>query len=951
MSHSTPLVVCVVSHTHWDREWYHPLPRFRQRLVALIDALLADDGGGPFLLDGQAITLLDYLTVRPERFERLAAALRDGCLEAGPWFVLADNLIPGGEAIVRNLEAGRRVLGRFGARAPQVAYCPDTFGHPAALPQIAAGFGLPVAVVWRGAGGASLPPTDAFEWRGPDGASVFVHHLPPDGYEFGSALPVEAMAAAERWGRLQDLFAQRNRTGVVLLLNGADHHARQPDLAVALAALRRAAGAAESAGVMETATAAVTTLQSTTLQTWADRFHEAAARCAQAGVLPRVAGELRDSYGYTWTLGGTLATRAHQKRHNARLERGLLRDVEPWLALAVLHDRLGAHRAVSPSARLTMAQLPALLDTAWESLLAMHPHDTLCGCSVDAVARAMDVAQEGVAEQGRGLREAALQLALEHDVVDARSRALTPGEAPVVIRNRAARARGGLTHLTLRTTIADVPVGPASADARTPELPDNLLRELPLDLPRDLPRDLLVPRTGTLIVQPLGSPRLAWERRESPQHYPDNDLVVEQRMLAWMPEVPAMGLRVGHLDPMSLDTIPNDAAPLPVQVKEDGERTRLDNGCVRVDVTRDGIVTIATPQRTLHDALRVESCADTGDSYTPSPGVSVRLAVRAVRIRERGPLRAAVDIVWTLGDGSAPGTPRGAIRVTTTLRVNAGSDVVECRVHMHNQRTDHRTRLVWHTDIHDGDVLADAAFGPVVRAPILPSSHAREGVPDGMPLHRWLLQHTRTRGAALLSDGLAEGYVADGKLGVTLLRAIGELSRSSIPERPGHAGWPASTPDAQCQGEYTARVALLLIDDMNELVPAGLAQASDDLLLPLMGETWRDLRMSAVEHETIGDTSLLLAGPSLHGDGLDVSAVTISRHDPAAVILRAVNCLDRDVAGTWRLPFPGPWAATPCRLDETPIGEAMLCEQDMSFSTGPRGIVTFLVRRAPESTL
>ena len=26
--------VHVVSHTHWDREWYHPAVRFRQRLVA-----------------------------------------------------------------------------------------------------------------------------------------------------------------------------------------------------------------------------------------------------------------------------------------------------------------------------------------------------------------------------------------------------------------------------------------------------------------------------------------------------------------------------------------------------------------------------------------------------------------------------------------------------------------------------------------------------------------------------------------------------------------------------------------------------------------------------------------------------------------------------------------------------------------------------------------------------
>lgn len=935
MPHTTPLVVCVVSHTHWDREWYHPLPRFRQRLVALIDALLADDTSGPFLLDGQAITLLDYLRVRPAQFERLAAALREGHLEAGPWFVLADNLIPGGEAIVRNLEAGRRVLARFGARAPQVAYCPDTFGHPAALPQIAAGFGLPVAVVWRGAGGVSLPPTDAFEWAGADGASVFVHHLPPDGYEFGSALPVEAMAAAERWRRLQALFVQRNRTGVVLLLNGADHHARQPDLALALAALQRAAQA-DDAGPVEAAT-----LEATTLQTWADRFHEAATRCAQAGVLPRVTGELRDSYGYTWTLGGTLATRAHQKRHNARLERGLLRDVEPWLALAVLHDRHGAHHGVSPSGRLTMAQLPALLDTAWESLLATHPHDTLCGCSVDAVARAMDVAHEGVAEQGRGLREAALQLVLGHDVVEARSRALTPGEAPVVIRNRAARARGGLTHLTLRTTIADVPVGPASADARRPELP----------------RDLPMPHTGALLVQPLGAPRLAWERRESPQHYPDNDLVAEQRMLAWISEVPALGLWAGPLDALANESVNEGVAPpAPVKLEEHKDGVQFDNGRVAVLVRKGGEVMIATGRRILQDALYVESCPDAGDSYTPSPDAPpMRLRVQSVQVRERGPLRAAVDIVWTVGEDSAPRTPRGLLRVTTTLRVSAGSDAVECRVHMHNQRTDHRTRLVWHTDIRGGDVLADAAFGPVARAPIVSPPHAREAVPDGMPLHRWVLQHTRSHGAALLSDGLAEGCVADGELGVTLLRAIGELSRASIPERPGHAGWPASIPDAQCQGEYTARVALLLIDDMNELVnesvPVRLGQASDDLLLPLMGETWRDLRMSVEGDDAIDDLPLLLEGPSLHGDGLEVSAVTISQHDPAAVVLRAVNGLDRDVAGSWRLPFPGPWTATPCRLDETPIGEPRHCEQDVPFSAGPRAIVTFVVRRTVESPL
>ena len=115
---SPTLDVLLVPHTHWDREWYHEAGRFRQRLVALVDELLDAPDGHPFLLDGQAIVVEDYLDVRPGRRDALAAALRAGRLEAGPWYVLADQLIPSGEAHVRNLRAGRRVLAAMGAAPP-----------------------------------------------------------------------------------------------------------------------------------------------------------------------------------------------------------------------------------------------------------------------------------------------------------------------------------------------------------------------------------------------------------------------------------------------------------------------------------------------------------------------------------------------------------------------------------------------------------------------------------------------------------------------------------------------------------------------------------------------------------------------------------------------------------------------------------------------------------------
>ncbi len=78
--------VCIVPHTHWDREWYSSFQTFRLRLVDLLDDFLPllehDPGYAHFLLDGQMAVIDDYLEVRPEAeapLRRLAASahLRD----------------------------------------------------------------------------------------------------------------------------------------------------------------------------------------------------------------------------------------------------------------------------------------------------------------------------------------------------------------------------------------------------------------------------------------------------------------------------------------------------------------------------------------------------------------------------------------------------------------------------------------------------------------------------------------------------------------------------------------------------------------------------------------------------------------------------------------------------------------------------------------------------------
>jgi alpha-mannosidase len=110
----------LIPHTHWDREWYVPRGTLQVRLVALIDDLLdrlrRDGAFRAFLLDGQTILLEDYLRARPDRVGDLRLAVAAGRLQAGPWYVLSDELIASGESLVRNLLLGTADAERLGHR-------------------------------------------------------------------------------------------------------------------------------------------------------------------------------------------------------------------------------------------------------------------------------------------------------------------------------------------------------------------------------------------------------------------------------------------------------------------------------------------------------------------------------------------------------------------------------------------------------------------------------------------------------------------------------------------------------------------------------------------------------------------------------------------------------------------------------------------------------------------
>src|SRR3989475_2546919 len=191
----TGLIFHLIAHTHWDREWYLPQAAFQARLVGVLDELIerlrADAGYRSFLLDGQTVLVADYLRARPERESDLKALVKTGRLQVGPWYVLADELIPSGEALVRNLLFGAADAEHWGARL-DVLYSPDAFGHPAILPTLAREFGLRAGVVWRGLGGGGGQGRGLYRRAGPGGGEGLLWRLPPPGDEIGAPPPAPA---------------------------------------------------------------------------------------------------------------------------------------------------------------------------------------------------------------------------------------------------------------------------------------------------------------------------------------------------------------------------------------------------------------------------------------------------------------------------------------------------------------------------------------------------------------------------------------------------------------------------------------------------------------------------------------------------------------------------------------------------------------------------------------
>lgn len=864
-----PLTLHIISHTHWDREWYLTLQQFRFRLVEMIDDLLdllrRDPEFRFFHLDGQTIVLEDYLQIRPHREAELAELIRSGRILVGPWYVQPDEFLVSGEAIIRNLQIGRRIARRYGESMP-VGYLPDSFGHIAQMPQLMRGFGLDTFVHGRGVFISRTGGTE-YWWQGLDGSEVLGIFL-VNWYDNARRFPADPDAALRFVEHVVGRLKSANAGDDLLLMNGVDHLVAQDDLT----AIRTELDQRYTGG----------RLLHSTLPVAIDRLRAAADQ-----QLRTISGELRDESEGT-LLTGVLSARVHLKQANSRVERLLERWVEPYESWAALlgkrYDR-------------------DFLRFAWKMLLQNHPHDSICGCSIDQVHREMLPRFDQAEQVGQELLDRALACVAAESDTTARGPDDALETVAVLIHNPLPRPRTDVAFFEL-----DFAQRPDYCDI---ELLDETGQPVPLQMLRRTQRD---------------------RKQLSPIDTPQEIPVSRYTVAAYVTDVPGCGYRV--YTARLLKRLP----------QTDGDMAHggvLENEYLRLRVAPDGTLTLLD-KRSGTTFERLNFFRDEGDIgdlynyYKPVTDTTVETlgGGAEVRVLTSGPVVAELEVIVRprLPIAAAPDREsRSAetveVPIRSRIRLLRGSDRVEISTELENTVNDHRLRAVFPLDAPIDSARADTTFGIVDRALEIPSFWPFTS--RDRPQRSLLDVRSADRGLTVLTQGLYEHDARpDGQLELTLLRCVGHIfiDFSTLAPRDPVA-------EGQCHGRYRFEYALQ---------PHGGSQP-DEALAEAAARFNAPLRAQQTEHHP-GSLGAAHSFLHLQPSALQISAVKWAE-DRDSLIVRCYNTTDTPVRGVLRV--PGDWRAVHLvNLDEERTDQLDLDRAgSVTLEVAPWQIVTVELER------
>ncbi len=754
---NVPRPVHYVLSSHWDREWYQTFQDYRRRLVRLMDRVLDDMAAerlkGPFVTDGQTIILDDYLEIRPERRGQIENYAKTGKLMLGPWYVMPDEWLVSGESLVRNLRMGREMARHFGATPSNAGYVCDTFGHIGQLPQILNGFGIRGAFLWRG-----LEPRKQahVRWQGSDGSEVIGLRFGRAGYcdytyDVRHSTEHHHAFDEEKAGADLDGFLQRESKRVsippILLLDGGDHLEYDDDYYRVLFAKKTSAEFPYD-------------IQHSSLDAYLDDVlaHE-------RDITDVVRGELRETAACApaqdsqWLIPGILSSRIWIKQQNAECQALLCQWAEPVAAFTAL--------------RLGVDNPDQYLQTAWRWLLQNHPHDSICGCSIDEVHEDMRYRFAQCRRIAQGQTDESLRLialAVEGEIAW--------NEMRVVVANPLAVQLDEVVEVSF-----DIPAEWGSFYEFFGFEPKPGFRIYEAGTRREIAYQLLA-------VSPAQTRTRVW-RTKFPEAYKVTQVTVAVSLA--IPATGYMTLTLAEGQKTVKDGVYGEAM-LPTRHPAlpglaTSERS-MENEFLSVQIETNGTLTVTDKRsREYYSRLMLfEDVADIGDGWYHGPPVndqqiSSTAASSEIMLVHNGPhqctfrVRTHVQVPERFDHGQR-GRARTFVELVydSEVTLRAGGDRIEVTTLVNNTARDHRVRVLFPSGAKAKTFLSDGAFDVVERDIALPADNhlRRELAVETTAQQSWTAVGRGTRGLAIVANGLPECTVCDlpeRPIALTLFRA------------------------------------------------------------------------------------------------------------------------------------------------------------------------------------
>ncbi|WP_390410420.1 alpha-mannosidase [Lacticaseibacillus jixiensis] len=771
--------VFIISHSHWDREWYMGYEQHHMRLIDLMDDLFhlfeTDPDFDSFHLDGQTIILDDYLKIRPDKRAELAWWIKAGKLRIGPFYILQDDFLISPEANVRNTQYGLKAAHQWGQPVP-LGYFPDTFGNMGQTAQMMQLAGLDTVAFGRGVTPTGLNNqvgTGDYDstysemwWQGPDQSRV-LGILFANWYSNGNEIPVDPIQAKRFWDQGLAKAQRFAATPDLLFMNGVDHQPVQQDITQAIRVANELYPDYEFIH-----------------SNFADYIK--ALKADLPADLSTIRGELTSQATNGWyTLANTASSRVYLKQQNMRTERLLENQVEPLLAL---------------SGDCTEATQDKL-DYAWQVLLQNHPHDSICGCSIDPVHARMLTRFAAVQQIAASLTQPALQdFANQIDTTS-----FAADAHPFVLMNNSGAAKQASVQVEVEIARALFKDGAPQAQY------DRLTAQ-----GAALPQLCVVDESGQVVPAQITNPHVRFNYT-LPKHtfrvpymalYVDVTVAVKLAAFGWQTLAVQVGQQPALSAPVAEDTI--------------------ENAALRVRLEADHSVSVYDKRLKRHypNALVFEDTGDIGNEYIYRQSSDhLTLTSQAGQIKQvktyATPSGQAMqfDLVWELpiaADERLDYEQQAVIDVTKrkaqrskqfkqqTLQVTLTLDAacLEVRVTGDNGVRDHRLQAVIATGMNVATHDAESIFEVVKRANTPSSTWQNPTNPQHQ--QAFVSVHDDLSGIVVGNLGLNEYEVGHHgeTIALTLLRCVGEM---------GDWGYFA-TPDAQCLGQYHADFSMAFTD-------------------------------------------------------------------------------------------------------------------------------------------